>query len=81
MPEQTLVVELQFSMDEVKTILTGINKFQFKNNPITPEEVMGNPKLKAFLIEELQLCTDEVVAGSYEATANDWLFNIKDYRK
>lgn len=75
------VVALDFSDEELKDVLKGINKFYVDdNNPITVEELKSNPKLRAYLIEQLDNTSYEIAEGSYEAAANDWCSDINDYR-
>lgn len=79
--ETVLKVTLEFNKQDVERILKGVNEFMFKDNPITVEEVTDSPKLRQCLEKELKLSKEEIVEGSYEATANDWLDDIGYYRK
>ena len=78
-----LKVTITYNEDDITTILKGINTFgiEDKSNPITAEEVINNPKMLKYMISELELCKNEIVDGSYEASANDWLCDIQNYRK
>ena len=82
--DRKLIVQMEFSMNDVATILEPVNKYCIDVEggalPITVDEVMNTPKLKAFVIQELQSCTEEIVDGSSSAVANDWLDEISDYR-
>jgi len=81
--KSALKVTLTFSRAEIKEILTGTNAFGLRDGekPITVNEVLNTPRMKKYLTSELQLCVNEIVDGSYEATANDWLCDITNYRK
>lgn len=76
-----LVVPMTFSADDVESILEASNRFNHTESPITIAEIANSPKLRKYLIQELQRGKDEVVEGSYEATANDWLLDICEHRK
>jgi len=78
----TIIVPMEFSEDDIQTILKSYNSLWVEEGetPITIEEFKNNKALQDYLISELQVCTVEIVDGSYGAMANDWLMDLKDYR-
>lgn len=80
----TLTVPMIFTADDIQTILEGYNEMFIDEDedekPITLQEFAKNKKMQQYFIKEMQMSKDEIVEGSHEAMANDWLMDLKDNR-
>ena len=77
--ERVLSVTFKFSDSELEELLKTINSYHDESE-ITVDEVHNTPGLQEYLISELHCCKVEILENSPDATANDWLCDILEFR-
>lgn len=75
------VITVEFSEEQVMTIMQSVNNMLTSDDPITIEEIRSSEKLRAYLAEEFKSIVDMGVDGADDAIGEyDWLTDINDYR-